>query len=135
MLLKPNILMVEDNPGDAVLIRELLNDINIPHNLYLAKDGVMAVHMLHQEGEYSDIPKPNLILLDMNLPKKDGKDVLKDIKQDKTLTDIPVIILTASLLDVEDNPCTKLVDAVLIKPIDLEGFNDVTKSIQDVLNK
>ncbi len=132
---KPNILMIEDNPGDARLIRELLNDVDVPHNLYLAKDGEMAVQMLHHEGEYSDFSIFNLILLDMNLPKKDGKDVLKDIKLDNKLNKIPIIMLTASIPDVEDNPYSNLVDAVLLKPIDLEGFNDIAKSIQEVLNK
>ncbi len=135
MSINPNILIVEDNLADVRLIKEILNEADISHNLYNAQDGAIALQMLKQEGEHSDFPRPNLILLDINLPKKDGKDILKDITQDNTLTGIPVIILTSSLPDIEDNPCPELVYAVLLKPIDLEGFNIVAKSIQDVLNK
>jgi chemotaxis family two-component system response regulator Rcp1 len=77
MNLKPNILIIEDNPGDARLISESLKEFNIPHNLYLAKDEVMAVQMLYNEGEYSDLSTPDLILLDMNLPKKMEKMFLE----------------------------------------------------------
>ena len=81
MNFNPNILIVEDNPGDARLIKEMLNDVDISHNLYFAKDGEIALQMLNREGIYSDIPRPDLILLDMNLPNKDGKEILDDIKQ------------------------------------------------------
>jgi len=93
---KPNILIVEDNPGDARLISEILNEADISHQLYLAKDGEMALQMLRRKGEYSDFPIADLILLDMNLPKKDGKEVIDDIKQHDRLNnirlnDIPII--------------------------------------------
>jgi len=113
--MKQNILIVEDNLGDARLIKEILNEFKISNNLYHAKDGEIAVQMLHHEGEYSDIPRPNLILLDMDLPKKDGKDVLKDIKLNNKLNNIPIIILTGSAQDVENNPYTKFVDAIFTK--------------------
>ena len=96
MIVNPNILIVDDNPGDAHLIMEILNEFNISHNIYHAKDGKIAVQMLHREEEYSDIPRTDLILLDMNLPKKDGKEVIDDIKQHDRLNnirlnDIPII--------------------------------------------
>jgi two-component system, chemotaxis family, response regulator Rcp1 len=129
-----NILIVEDNPGDARLFRELLND-NIPHNIYVAKDGEMAIQMLHKEGKYSKLPRPDLILLDMNLPIKNGKDVLSDIKQDNELDDIPIVILTGYLPDIENHPCDKWVDAAFFKPSDIDGFNEIKKSIVNILNK
>jgi two-component system, chemotaxis family, response regulator Rcp1 len=85
-----NVLIVEDNPGDARLFRELLNETNIPNNIYVAKDGEIAVQMLYREGKYSNLPRPDLILLDMNLPKKGGKDVLRHIKQENKFDDIPL---------------------------------------------
>jgi len=132
---KPNILIVEDNPGDARLISEILNEADISHQLYLAKDGEMALQMLRRKGEYSDFPIADLILLDMNLPKKDGKDVLKDIKLDNELNNIPIIILTTLLPDIGNNHYAKLVDAVLIKSSDLEGFEKIAKCIKQILNK
>ena len=96
MNLKSNILIVEDNPGDVRLIQEILNDVDISYNLYFASDGDVALQMLKREGVYCDVPRPDLILLDMNLPKKDGKEVIDDIKQydrlnNIRLNDIPII--------------------------------------------
>jgi CheY-like chemotaxis protein len=135
MNLNPNILIVEDNPGDARLISEILNETNISHNLYHAQNGEIALQMLKQEEKYSDLPRPDLILLDMNLPKKDGKDVLREIKQKNILKNIPIIILTGSLQDVENNPYANLVDAVLLKSTELEEFEKIANCIQQVLNK
>ncbi len=133
--MKQNILIVEDNLGDARLIKEILNEFKISNNLYHAKDGEIALQMLYREGEYSDIPRPNLILLDMDLPKKDGKDVLKDIKLNNKLNNIPIIILTGSAQDVENNPYAKFVDAILLKSTELEEFEKIANCIQQVLNK
>ena len=96
MNFNPNILIVEDNPGDVRLIQEILNDVDISYNLYFASYGEVALQMLKREGLYVDIPRPDLILLDMNLPKKDGKEVIDDIKQHDRLNnirlnDIPII--------------------------------------------
>ena len=135
MKMKQNILMVEDNLGDTRLIKEILNEFKIYNNHYHAKNGAIAVQMLHHEGEYSDIPRPNLILLDMDLPKKDGKDVLKDIKLNNKLSNIPIIILTGSAQDVENNPYAKFVDAILLKSTELEEFEKIANCIQQVLNK
>ena len=135
MKMKQNILMVEDNLGDARLIKEILNEFKISNNLYHANDGAIALQMLYREGEYSDIPRPDLILLDMDLPKKDGKDVLKDIKLNNKLSNIPIIILTGSAQDVENNTYVKFVDAVLLKSTELEEFEKIANCIQQVLNK
>ncbi len=135
MNLKYNILIVEDNPADVILIKEILKESNISHTLYNAQDGAIALQMLHLEGEYSDLPQLDLILLDMNLPKKDGKDILEEIKHDNKLNNIPIIIMTSSLPDIENNSYAKLVDALLLKPTDLDDFNKIGKCIQEVLNK
>ncbi len=137
MNFKPNILLVEDNPGDIRLIREILNEkkISPPRILYFAQDGEIALQMLKRENEYSNLPLPDLILLDMNLPKKDGKTVLREIKQDNNLNNISIIILTASVLDIENDPYAKLADAVLLKSTDLDGYEKIANSIQKVLKK
>jgi len=135
MKFNPNILIVEDNPGDARLFSELLYEANIPNKIYIATNGEIATQMLSKEGKYSNLPRIDLILLDMKLPKKEGKDVLRDIKQDKRFDDIPIIILTGYLPYIENHPCDDLVDAVFLKPTDLNGFNELKKAIIDVLNK
>ena len=130
-----NVLIIEDNPGDARLLREFLCNNNNPNNIHVATDGEMAIQMLNKEGKYSNLPKPDLILLDMNLPKKDGKDVLRDIKQHNSFDDVSIIILTGYLPDIENHPCDKLVDAAFFKPNDLEGFNELKKSIVKILDR
>ncbi len=91
-----NILLVEDSPGDARLAQEALKDSKMKNNLFWVKDGVEAMEFLHKEGDYKDVPKPGLILLDLNLPRKDGRQVLAEIKQEDNLKRIPVVILTTS---------------------------------------
>jgi two-component system, chemotaxis family, response regulator Rcp1 len=135
MKLNPNVLIVEDNPGDVRLFMELLNESNISNNIYVAKDGETAIQMLHNHGKYSNLPRPDLILLDMSLPIKDGKDVLRDIKQDKSFDDVSIIILTGYLPDIENHPCDEFVDAAFFKPNDLDGYNELKKSIVNILNK
>src|ERR687893_2529794 len=90
------ILLVEDNPGDARLAVEALKDSKVHNNLYHVKDGVEAMHFLHRQGEYADAPHPDLILLDLNLPRKDGREVLAEIKEDPELRVVPVVVLTTS---------------------------------------
>ena len=91
-----NILLVEDNPGDARLAMEALKDSNVFNNVYHVHDGIEAMAFLRKEGKYADSPRPHLILLDLNLPRKDGREVLSDIKNDEKLKRIPVIATISS---------------------------------------
>src|SRR6204780_4576512 len=90
------ILLVEDSPGDVRLRREALKDAKMYINLHVASDGIEAMDFLNREGEYADVPRPDLILLDLNLPKKDGRQVLEEIKENLLLKTIPVVVLTTS---------------------------------------
>jgi chemotaxis family two-component system response regulator Rcp1 len=90
------ILLVEDSKADIRLIQEVLKTSTVPHELVIVRDGVNAMDYLRQEGEYLDSPRPNLILLDLNLPRKDGREVLAEIKNDPSLKRIPVVVLTTS---------------------------------------
>ena len=126
------ILLVEDNPGDVRLIVEALRDGKVQNKLHIAKDGMEATAFLHREGEYADALYPDLILLDLNLPKKSGPEVLAEIKEDPALKHIPVVILTSSQ-EGEDIVKTYNLHAncYVTKPIDLEQFIMVVKSISD----
>jgi two-component system, chemotaxis family, response regulator Rcp1 len=124
------ILLVEDNPGDERLTREALKEGKVYSNLHWVKDGVEAMQFLRREGKYQDVPRPDIILLDLNLPKKDGREVLQDIKNDDALKRIPVVVLTTSKAE-EDVLRTYNLHAncYVTKPVDLEKFIVVVKSI------
>jgi len=124
------ILLVEDNPGDERLTREALKEGKVYHNLHWAKDGVEAMEFLYRRGKFKDAPRPDIILLDLNLPKKDGREVLQDIKSDETLKRIPVVVLTTSKAE-EDVLRTYNLHAncYVTKPVDLEKFIVVVRSI------
>ena len=124
------ILLVEDNPGDERLTREALKEGKVYSNLHTVKDGVEAMEFLRREGKYRSVPRPDIILLDLNLPKKDGREVLQDIKNDDMLKRIPVVILTTSKAE-EDVLRTYDLHAncYVTKPVDLEKFIVVVKSI------
>ena len=124
------ILLVEDNPGDARLTREALKDAKVYSNLHWVKDGVEAMQFLRRQGKYASVPRPDIILLDLNLPKKDGREVLQDIKNDGDLKRIPVVVLTTSKAE-EDVLRTYNLHAncYVTKPVDLEKFIVVVKSI------
>ncbi|MGH8740884.1 MAG: response regulator [Burkholderiales bacterium] len=124
------ILLVEDNPGDERLTREALKEGKVYSNLHWVKDGVEAMEYLRREGRYQDAPRPDIILLDLNLPKKDGREVLQDIKNDDKLKRIPVVVLTTSKAE-EDVLRTYNLHAncYVTKPVDLEKFIVVVKSI------
>ena len=126
------ILLVEDNPGDARLAVEALKDSEMPNNLHTVGDGEEAMAYLRREGRYADAPLPNLILLDLNLPKKDGREVLAEIKGDPELRHIPVVIMTISNSE-EDivNTYNLHANCYITKPIDLEDFMNVFKSLAD----
>jgi CheY-like chemotaxis protein len=124
------ILLVEDNPGDERLTREALKEGKVYSNLHWVKDGVEAMEFLRRQGKYKDVPRPDIILLDLNLPKKDGREVLQDIKNDDALKRIPVVVLTTSKAE-EDVLRTYNLHAncYVTKPVDLEKFIVVVKSI------
>ena len=126
------ILPVEDNPGDVRLTKEAMKEGKIRNNLSVASDGVEAMAFLRREGKYADAPRPDVVLLDLNLPKKDGRSVLKEIKEDPNLRRIPVVILTSSKAD-EDvlNSYDLHANCYITKPGDLEQFIEVVKSVED----
>lgn len=131
--IKPiEILLVEDNPGDIRLTQEALKDAKIINNVNLAKDGVEAISFLRREGNYTGAVRPDLILLDLNLPKKNGLEVLEEIKSDLDLKRIPVVILSVSKLE-EDiiKSYNDYANCYIIKPVDLNQFLEVIKSIED----
>ena len=126
------ILLVEDNPGDVRLTKEAMKEGKIRNNLSVAIDGVEAMAFLRREGKFADAPRPDVVLLDLNLPKKDGRSVLKEIKEDPNLRRIPVVILTSSKAE-EDvlNSYDLHANCYVTKPGDLEQFIEVVKSVED----
>jgi len=124
------VLLVEDSPGDVRLTREAFKDAKVHINLHVAPDGAEAMAFLGRTGEHADAPRPDLILLDLNLPKKDGREVLEEIKESEKLKSIPVVILTTSASDVDILRSYKLhANCYITKPVDLNGFLEVVKSI------
>ena len=115
------ILLVEDNPGDVRLTKEGLNEGKVRNNLNVARDGVEAIAFLRREGEYSDAVRPDLILLDLNLPRKDGREVLADIKADPNLKTIPIVVLTTSRAELDVLHSYELqANCYITKPVDLD---------------
>jgi len=126
------ILLVEDNPGDVRLAVEALRDGKVANRLHIVEDGVEAMSFLRREGRYADVPRPDLILLDLNLPLKDGREVLAEIKQDADLKRIPVVILTSSAAEQDVVQAYNLyANCYIVKPIDLDQFLKVVRSIED----
>lgn len=126
------ILLVEDNPGDVRLTQEALKEGKIRNHLTLARDGVEALAILRRTGEYADIVRPDIILLDLNLPRKDGREVLAEIKSDESLKRIPVVVLTTSKAEEDILRSYDLhANCYITKPVDLEQFITVVKSIED----
>ena len=126
------VLLVEDSPGDVRLTREAFKDAKVHVNLHVAYDGAEAMSFLKREGKHADAPRPDLILLDLNLPKKSGREVLEEIKEDPILMSIPVVILTTSASE-QDILRSYLLHAncFITKPVDLDGFLKVVKSIDN----
>jgi CheY-like chemotaxis protein len=125
------ILLVEDSPGDIRLTREVLRDAKIANELHIVGDGEQAMAFLRCEGEYADVRRPDLILLDLNLPRKDGREVLAELKDDAELHLIPVIVLTTSAAEQDVLRSYDLKAACYItKPIDLDEFIAVVRSIE-----
>jgi chemotaxis family two-component system response regulator Rcp1 len=127
------ILLVEDNPGDIRLTFEVLKEVDIRTNLSAVKDGVEAMAFLRQEGQYTDAPRPDLILLDLNLPKKDGMELLADMNRDEHLKDIRVVILTTSEAEKDIHKSFDLdASSYIIKPIDADRFMMVLKPSENL---
>jgi chemotaxis family two-component system response regulator Rcp1 len=126
------VLLVEDSPGDVRLTREAFKDAKVRINLHVASDGAEAMAFLRREGKYADVPRPDLVLLDLNLPKKSGREVLEEIKEDPILMSIPIVILTTSASE-QDVLRSYLLHAncFITKPVDLTGFLTVVKSIDN----
>jgi CheY-like chemotaxis protein len=126
------ILLVEDNPGDARLAREALTESKVHNNLHHVWDGVEAMRFLRQEDEYAGVPAPDLILLDLNLPRKDGREVLAEIKDDAELRLVPVVILTTSSAERDLVKSYDLhANAYVVKPIDLDRFIEIVQAIEN----
>jgi len=126
------ILLVEDNPGDYRLTKEALHEGKVYNNLHWAKDGVEAIEFLKRRGKYKDAPRPDIILLDLNLPKKDGREVLSEIKSDEELRAIPVVVLTTSKAEEDVLRSYDLhANCYVTKPVDLEQFIRVVQSIDN----
>lgn len=126
------ILLVEDNPADVRLTQEALKEGKVRNNLFVARDGVEALEFLRRQGPHAKASKPDLILLDLNLPRKDGREVLSDIKNDDNLRTIPVVVLTTSSAEADILKSYNLhANCYITKPVDLEQFVQVIKSIDD----
>ncbi len=125
------ILLVEDNPGDARLTQEALREGKIRNNLHHVKDGVEALAFLKREGAYVKVPTPDLILLDLNLPRKDGRQVLGEMKEDPRLRLIPVVVLTTSEAEKDIVKSYELhANCYITKPVDLEKFIEIVRAIE-----
>ncbi|MBX6369827.1 MAG: response regulator [Rhodospirillales bacterium] len=125
------ILLVEDNPGDARLTQEALKEGKIRNNLHHAKDGVEALQFLRREGPHANAPTPDIVLLDLNLPKKDGRQVLAEMKADDALKTIPVVVLTTSEAEQDILRSYALhANCYVTKPVDLEKFISIVRAIE-----
>ncbi|RMG97552.1 MAG: response regulator [Chloroflexi bacterium] len=117
------ILLVEDNPGDVRLTQETFREVKLPTHLHVVSDGVAALSFLHRQAPYQDAPRPDIILLDLNLPRKDGREVLAEIKQDPSLKRIPVLVLTTSKAEEDIIHSYNLhANCYISKPVDLNDF-------------
>jgi len=126
------ILLVEDNPGDVRLTREALKEAKVMNTLHVVEDGVAALDFVYRRGQNADAPRPHLILLDLNLPKKNGREVLAEIKMDDRLKTIPVVILTTSQAEEDVLRAYNLhANCYITKPVDFLQFTNVVKSIED----
>ena len=130
------VLLVEDDPGDVLMTREAFEDYKVHNQLHVVNDGEQAMAFLRQEGEYAGLPRPDLVLLDLNLPRMDGRQVLEAIKSDPDLSSIPVVVLTTS--EAEDDVLRSYslhANAYVTKPVDFERFINVVRQIDDFFVK
>ena len=127
-----DILLVEDNPADVRLTREALREAKVLNALHVVEDGFQALDFLHKRGPYANCPAPDMILLDLNLPKKDGREVLADIKRDERWKRIPVVVLTTSRAEEDILRSYNLhANAYVTKPVDLDQFLEVIRVIEE----
>jgi two-component system, chemotaxis family, response regulator Rcp1 len=126
------ILLVEDNPADILLMKEAIAQVNVPHHLHSVADGLHAMSFLRKQGKYSSSPRPDIIFLDLNLPVKDGREVLSELKKDPNLRRIPVVVLTTSSREQDIDSAYDLnANCYIVKPIDFEQFCNTVKAIQN----
>ncbi|MCP6762241.1 MAG: response regulator [Fischerella sp. CENA71] len=126
------ILLIEDNPGDVELTKIALEDSKISVNLNVVEDGVEAIAFLRREGKYTQVPYPDIVLLDLNLPKKDGREVLAEIKADDRLKRIPVVVLTTSQAEEDVLRVYNLsANCYITKPVDFDQFVKIVQSIEN----
>ncbi|OLR94053.1 two-component system response regulator [Actinokineospora bangkokensis] len=127
-----DVLLVEDDDGDVLMTREAFEHYKIRNTLHVVRDGEQAVQFLRREGQYSDAPRPDLILLDLNLPRFDGRQVLADVKADATLRSIPVVVLTTSEAEEDILRSYELhANAYVTKPVDFDRFIEVIRKIDE----
>lgn len=127
-----DVLLVDDDPGDTLMIREAFEHNKVRNALECVADGVQAMQYLRREGEYADASRPDLILLDLNLPRKDGREVLAEIKSDPVLATIPVVVLTTSHAEEDVLKSYQLhANAYVTKPVDFERFIEVVRQIDE----
>lgn len=125
------LLLVEDNYGDVVLAREAFRNAKISNNVVVASDGEKAMSLLRREGEHADRPLPDLILLDLNLPRMDGREVLQAIKSDPELRRIPVIVLTSSSADIDIHRSYDLnANGYIVKPVDFDQLKEIVSRLE-----
>jgi two-component system, chemotaxis family, response regulator Rcp1 len=125
------ILLVEDSPSDTDLTLEALKDFKVRNHVTVVEDGVLALQLLRREGPYAEAPRPDMIMLDLNLPRKDGREVLAEIKADESLKTIPVVVLTTSRADQDILRAYQLnANCYITKPVDFNQFLEVVRSIE-----
>jgi CheY-like chemotaxis protein len=127
-----DVLLVEDDPGDVLMTREAFEDNKVANNLYVVNDGVTAMEFLRKQGEHADAPTPDLVLLDLNLPRMDGREVLAALKDDPELRRIPVVVLTTSEAEEDVLRSYSLhANAYVTKPVDFHRFIEVVRQIDE----
>lgn len=126
------VLLVEDDPGDILMTKEAFAEHKLRNNLNVVADGSEALEYLRREGQYADAPRPDLVLLDLNLPRLDGREVLEEIKKDESLCQIPVVVLTTSQADEDVLRSYRLhANAYVTKPVDFDRFIAVVRQIDE----
>jgi len=127
-----HVLLVEDDPGDVLMTQEAFEHHKLRNQLHVVSDGVEALSFLRREGEHADAPRPGMILLDLNLPRKDGREVLEEVKNDESLRSIPIVVLTTSQAEEDILRSYDLhANAYVAKPVDFDRFIQVIRQIDD----